>query len=82
VLANKLTDPANAREFLSTVEMGKEYRDAAGASVLLERFDEVLRQGFEGSEKWRKLAEKTGIVSSMLQAIREDARVRDAMAAP
>lgn len=82
VLANKLTDPANAREFLSTVEMGKEYRDAAGASVLLKRFDEVLRQGFEGSEKWRKLAEKTGVVSTMLQAIREDARVRDAMAAP
>jgi hypothetical protein len=82
VLANKLTDPANAREFLSTVEMGKEYRDAAAANVLLKRFDEVLRQGFEGSEKWRKLAEKTGLVSSMLQAIREDARVRDAMAAP
>jgi hypothetical protein len=82
VLANKLTDPANAREFLSTVEMGKEYRDAAAANVLLKRFDEVLRQGFEGSERWRKLAEKTGLVSSMLQAIREDARVRDAMAAP
>jgi hypothetical protein len=82
VLANKLTDPANAREFLSTVEMGKEYRDAAAANVLLKRFDEVLRQGFEGSEKWRKLAEKTGLVSSMLQAIREDARVRDAMATP
>ena len=82
VLANKLTDPANAREFLSTVEMGKEYRDAAAANVLLKRFDEVLRQGFEGSEKWRKLAEKTGVVSTMLQAIREDARVRDAMAAP
>ncbi len=82
VLANKLTDPANAREFLSTVEMGKEYRDAAAANVLLKRFDEVLRQGFEGSERWRKVAEKTGLVSSMLQAIREDARVRDAMAAP
>jgi hypothetical protein len=82
VLANKLTDPANAREFLSTVEMGKEYRDAAAANVLLKRFDEVLRQGFDGSEKWRKLSEKTGLVSSMLQAIREDARVRDAMAAP
>ena len=82
VLANKLTDPANAREFLSTVEMGKEYRDAAAANVLLKRFDDVLRQGFEGSEKWRKLAEKTSLVSSMLQAIREDARVRDAMAAP
>lgn len=82
VLANKLTDPANAREFLSTVEMGKEYRDAAAANVLLKRFDEVLRQGFEGSEKWRKLAEKTGPVATMLQAIREDAKVRDAMAKP
>ena len=82
VLANKLTDPANAREFLSTIDSGKEYRDAAAANVLLKRFDEVLRQGFEGSEKWRKLAEKTGVVSTMLQAIREDARVRDAMAAP
>jgi len=82
VLANKLTDPANAREFLSTVEMGKEYRDAAAANVLLKRFDEVLRQGFEGSEKWRKLAEKTGPVAAMLQAIREDAKVRDAMAKP
>ena len=80
VLANKMTDPANAREFLSTVEMGKEYRDAAAANVLLKRFDEVLRQGFEGSEKWRKLAEKTGLLSTMLQAIREDARVRDSMA--
>jgi hypothetical protein len=80
VLANKMTDPANAREFLSTVEMGKEYRDAAAANVLLKRFDEVLRQGFEGSEKWRKLAEKTGLLSAMLQAIREDARVRDSMA--
>lgn len=80
VLANKLTDPANAREFLSTLEMGKEYRDAAAANVLLKRFDDVLRQGFEGSEKWRKLAEKTSLAASMLQAVREDARVRDAMA--
>ncbi len=71
-----VSDPAQAREFLATLERGERFADPATAAVLLGRFDEILRSNIQSAAKWRNVAEKTNLTNAMLQAIAQDPEVR------
>lgn len=71
-----VSDPAQAREFLATLERGERFADPATAAVLLGRFDEILKSNIQSAAKWRNVAEKTNLTNAMLQAIAQDPEVR------
>ena len=80
ILSGSLTDPAQARTFLAQTADRSAYGDPAAAAQIIKAFEAALSRGAKNAATYRDRAIKTNIVRAALEAMRNDAEMRELMA--